>query len=73
MNCSYDNTLIIDICTQIHWPCSCSWPATMALELVVGYSSDILEHVDVDNEFSPYCNVVESSSLSLSLHSSSRL
>jgi hypothetical protein len=47
----------------------------MALELVVGYVSDMSEHVDMDSDISSYCSVVfggfEPTSLSLTSSSGS--
>jgi hypothetical protein len=48
----------------------------MASELVVGYSSNSSDHVDVDDDLSSCCNVVhgaQSSPLSMSSHSGSAL
>jgi hypothetical protein len=48
----------------------------MASELVVGYSSDNSEHVDIDEDLSSRCSFVggiESNSLSLPSNSSSGL
>jgi hypothetical protein len=48
----------------------------MASELVVGYSSDMSKHVDVDNDLSSCCSIVggiESSSFSLTSSSNSGL